>query len=171
MRGKWIMPERIWDMAEIIHHIQRLEGLTASANSKIKFTPEGGLAIQVTNKTGGASVKGYLVTNSSATANAVKTVVKGEADIVGIVYEAGIADGAEMWIVVSGIADVYFMSAVTKGYYARNQTAGEGGTAGMAIAEAVPTSPFSTDKHFMEIGHVLESRADAGLCKTILHFN
>jgi len=42
---------------------------------------------------------------------------------------------------------------------------------GQAKSEAVPTSPFATDKHFSEIGHVLESRTGEGLAKVYLDFN
>ena len=42
---------------------------------------------------------------------------------------------------------------------------------GQALSEALAAPPFATDKHFYEIGHVLESRVGAGLAKCILHFN
>ncbi|KKL90587.1 hypothetical protein LCGC14_1903210 [marine sediment metagenome] len=35
----------------------------------------------------------------------------------------------------------------------------------------IPTSQFATDKHFMEIGHILENTGGAGLARTVLHFN
>jgi hypothetical protein len=143
-------------------------------SSKIKWTPEGGMAIKLTNKTGGVTVKGYLVHPYSAAAvdNAVALVPVGGPDIIGAFYEDGVADGAEAWIVVAGIADVYFGTDTTRGHFARMSISADTGDApGVATSEAVPSSPFATDKHFQEIGHVLESRVGAGLAKVALHFN
>jgi len=139
---------------------------------KVKMTPEGGIAIKVTNKTGGASVKGYCVTTSDGTNNAVKLVPIDEPDCIGVFYESGIADAADAWVVIAGIADVYFWGNTTRGQLARTGLAADTGeVAGQAMAEAIPTSPFNVDKHFCEIGHVLESRTGAGLAKVVLHFN
>ena len=140
-------------------------------NDKIRFTAEGGMAVKLTNKTGGNSIKGYLVHLSGAVNNAVIVATVDDPDIVGVFYEDGIADGAEAWIVVSGIADIYFNGNSTRGHFMRNQITADSGTAGMAISEALPSPPLATDKHFHEIGHVLETRTGAGLAKGILHFN
>lgn len=139
---------------------------------KVRLNPEGGLMVRLINKTGAASIKGYVVSNSSATANAVELIVKGEPDPVGVFYESGIADGQEAWVVVSGIADVYFIGSTTLGHLARGFVAGDAGyVAGQAMSEAIPSAPFATDKHFYELGHCLESRTGAGLAKVVLHFN
>ncbi len=145
---------------------------TTDTTEYVRFTAEGGLAIRLTNKTGAPSIKGYLVTASNATANSCKLVVMGEPDIVGVFYESGVADGSDAWIVVSGIAEVYFSGNTTLEHFARNLMAADGvGSAGQAISEAVPVAPFATDKHFMEIGHVIEARVGAGLAKIVMHFN
>ena len=89
-------------------------------------------------------------------------------------YRGEVAEDGEMWIVVGGIADVYYGGNVTRATFSRVPVAGDGGsysTQGWAINEALPTSPFATDKHFQEIGHPIESRTGAGLAKTIVHFN
>lgn len=149
--------------------------LLANSNAKIKFTDEGGLAIKLTNKTGSATVKGYLVTsyNDTAINNAIELVGINNPDIIGVCYENGVADGSETWVVVSGIADVYFITDTVRGQMARmsRNDSGESGVIGQAMAENYPTSPFTSDKHFQEIGHVLESRTGAGLAKCVLHFN
>jgi len=145
-----------------------------SINEKAAINEYGGYMIKLTNKTGGASVKGEVVSIYSATAvdNAVKKIVVDVPDPIGVFYESGVADGSEAWIVVSGIADVYFIGDTTRGYLARGFVSADSGyVSGQAMAEAVPTSPFATDKHFYEIGHVLESRTGAGLAKCVLHFN
>ena len=141
-------------------------------NDKIKLTPEGGLAIRLMNATGASSIKGYCVTTSDTKTEAVKLVPINVPDAIGVFYEAGISDGALAWIVIAGIADVYFWMATTRGYLARTGlTADTGEIAGQAMSEVVPTSPFSVDKHFCEIGHILETRATPGLAKCVLHFN
>lgn len=143
---------------------------TNSANAK--FTPEGGFAVKLINKTGAASVKGRAVEVSQTTNNAVGLVGIDEADCVGIFYESGVADGELAWIVTTGIADVLYINAATRYHLARvNVAADSGAVAGGIISEVFPTSPFATDKHFAEIGHVLETIGAPGLAKTIIHFN
>lgn len=152
-----------------------LEGVPTSneiiCNSKVKLTPEGGLAVRLTNKTGGASIKGTILGIAAGTDNAFDLLPDDEPDVIGVVYEAGIADGQECWVVTNGICDIYFEAAVTRGEFARSQIDADGGTVGYAVAEAVPTSPFATDKHFQEVGHIIESTGGAGLAKCIIHFN
>lgn len=144
---------------------------TATSTDKIAITDAGGLAIKLTNKTGAASIAGYCVTTGSAD-NSVILVPVNVPNCIGVFLEDDVADGDEAWIVVSGIADVYFSVAPTKGYLARTGlTSDTGEVSGQALSEAVPTSPFNVDKHFCEIGHVLETKAVAGLAKCVLHFN
>jgi hypothetical protein len=143
-----------------------------SVSEKGAMNADGGFMIKLTNKTGGVSAKGEVVHASSANDNSVIKVTDGVPDAIGVFYESGIADGAEAWVVVSGIADIYFIGSVTRGQFARTFIAGEAGyVIGQALGEAVPTSPFATDKHFCEIGHILASRTGAGLAKCVLHFN
>lgn len=116
-------------------------------------------------------MKGNVVTTGSAAMSVIKVPID-VPNAIGVFYESGIADGAYAWVVVSGIADVYFIGNTTIGQLARTGlSADTGEVAGQAIAEAVPTPPFATDKHFCEIGHILESRVGAGLAKVVLHFN
>ncbi len=134
--------------------------------SKIKFTQIGGLAVLMTNKTGGNTVAGQLVAPYSATAvdDAFKTAAANSDEVFGIVLVAGIADGSVAWVVVSGTADV-LMDA---GGSARGDRLISSATAGSAdvwnVGGAVAT-------HFLEIGHCIETRAGAGLTRAILHFN
>ena len=101
----------------------------------------------------------------------LRALFKWVLDPIGAFLESGVPDGEEAWIVVSGIAKVYYIGSTTHGQFCRVLVAADGGSAGQAIAEAVPTPPFATDKHFQEIGHCIESRTGAGLAKTVLHFN
>lgn len=87
-------------------------------------------------------------------------------------HEPATPDGAECWVVISGIAEVLFIGNTVTGYLARTFLSSEAGyITGYAVAEALPTPPFDTDKHFCEIGHVLTTRTGAGLAKVVLHFN
>lgn len=142
-------------------------------SGKAFFTPEGGLAVKLTNRTGGASFKGQMVHVSSSYDNAVTAAVVDVPDPVGFMYQDGVADGAECLVVVAGIAEVYFVGNTTRGQFARGFLTADGGAyvIGQAMAEALPASPFTDDKHFYEIGHVLESRTGAGLAKCVIHFN
>lgn len=147
-------------------------GCSNELPSVAKFTPEGGLAVKLTNKTGAESIKGYCVTANDGQNNSVKLVPVGEPDCIGVFYDSGVADGAEAWVVISGIAQVYFWGETTRGYLARTGLAADTGeVAGQALSEAIPTSPFGVDKHFCEIGHCLESRIGEGLARVVLHFN
>lgn len=140
--------------------------------TKARITVEGGLAVKLVNRTGSASVKGELVRPDDNYDDAVELVPIDAPDIIGVFYESDIADGASAWIVVAGIADVYYIGSTTRGQFARMCVAADTSAAnGRAIAEARPTSPFATDKHFQEIGYVLQSRTGAGLARTAIHFN
>jgi hypothetical protein len=139
---------------------------------KHRLTPEGGFAVRLTNKTGAVSVKGTVVTADTSADNAVKKIAVDVPAPIGVIYDDDIADGAEVWVVLSGIAAVYFTGTTVRGHFARGFIAADiGYVSGQALSEAVPSSPFATDKHFYEIGHVLESRTGAGLANCILHFN
>ena len=143
---------------------------TASVN--LKFTLEGGLAIRLINKTGAPTVKGRGAEVNTALDNSVVLVPIDSVDCIGVFYEAGIADGELTWIIVAGIAEVLFINATTRQHFARvNITADASPVAGGIISEAMPTSPFATDKHFGEIGHVLETIGAPGLAKVAVHFN
>ncbi len=137
-----------------------------SVNEKSGNTPIGGFCIKLTNKTGDNSIKGQLVKVYTTTAidDAFDTQDANGDNTIGIVLDAGIADGSEAWIVVSGIADV-LMDA---GGSARGDRIISSATAGSGdvwnVGGAVAT-------HFLEIGHCIENRTGAGLARCVLHFN
>lgn len=138
----------------------------------IKFTPEGGLAVKVINDTGAASVKGMIVKASNTIDNAVSIIPIDNPDPIGIIYDDGIPNGEYIWIVIQGKVQVLYSTAVTRGTFSRaSQSLDAAPVAGQAINEALPAPPLSTNKHFQEIGHPIESRGTPGLAMTILHFN
>jgi hypothetical protein len=144
------------------------------SSSKIILTAEGGLAIKLINKTGAVSVKGACVTAGSAEDESVILNPVDVPAVFGVFYDSGIADGDVALIVVSGIARVLFYTDSVRGLFARaGRDDDDTGviTAGFAISEAIPLPPFATDKHFAEIGHILESRTGQGLARVNLHFN
>ncbi len=133
---------------------------------RIKRTLIGGIAVLMTNKTGGNTVAGQLLEVYSATAidDAFKTAAANSDAVFGVVLVAGIADGSVAWVVVYGIADVL----MDGGGSARGDRLISSPTAGSAdvwnVGGAVAT-------HFLEIGHCIETRTGAGLARAILHFN
>jgi hypothetical protein len=137
-------------------------------STKVMFTPEGGLAIRILNKTGAPSVKGSVVSASGSTDEAF-ALQTNEFDAIGVVYEAGVADASLCWVVVSGIADV-LLKDTTASTHAHVVFSAD--TDGRAITGAVPTPP-NADSHFKEIGHCIQSK-NAGinvLARCVLHFN
>jgi len=136
----------------------------------IKFTPEGGLAVKLLNRTGGPTTKGYVVTTDTTVKGGFTYIPNGDPDPIGVVYDDGIAHSLACWVVVSGIAEVNFAASISTGWFARSQVTASAYTIGLAVGEALPTPPFATDKHFLEIGHILDG-GSAGLHKCILHFN
>jgi len=134
-------------------------------------TNERGFLIKMINRTGGASVKGTLVALSTSVD---KEVIKqaNEYDTIGVVQEAGIAEGSEMWVWMNGsVCQVLYKDTVAA-VHGNILLAAD--TDGRCIDATNPGSGLpATDTHFKECGHVLESK-DAGtnvLALAILHFN
>lgn len=146
-------------------------GKSGNLLSTIYHTPIGGVSVWLINKTGAPSVKGYIVEASSSVDFAVQYVGNNDIDPFGIVYDAGVADGELMRVVFTGLADVFYGTSVTRATFSRVPVAADVITPGQAVNEALPTPPFSTDKHFQEIGHPVESRGTPGLARTMLHWN
>lgn len=140
------------------------------SSSKVKFTIEGGYAVKLTNKTGGVSIKGTLVETHTTIDNAFQTAGADGIENIGVVYENGIADGEECWVVVGGIAEVLLEDSTlsTRGYWARSSTTVAGR---VDITNADP--PGLVLSHFAEIGHCIESKSSGTdvLAKIVLHFN
>lgn len=136
---------------------QALEALTDFKSGKFWFTPEGGVAIKKINKTGAASIKGTLVDGSDTTSNAFKITEADGNDVIGVVYEDGVADGDECYMVFTGRCQVLLKdtTAATLEYWAKTSD-----VAGRAdITNAVPPGGgiIALDEHFQEIGHGDES--------------
>lgn len=133
----------------------------------IAITPLGGIARQFINKTGSASVKGSVVTAGSIDNSVI--LQSNEYDSIGVIYNSGVNDGSNVWVVYTGVAEVLLKDTTAS-------TAGHlvfaADTDGRAITAAVPSPPTDTS-HFKEIGHCVESKTSGTniLFKTMLHFN
>jgi hypothetical protein len=134
-------------------------------------TNERGFLVKAINRTGGASVKGTLVSAStSADQEAIKQA--NEYDTIGVVQEAGVAEGSEMWVWVNGsVCQVLYKDSVAATH---GNILIAADTDGRAIDIANPGGGLpGTDTHFKECGHVMQS-VGAGtnvLALAMLHFN
>ena len=130
--------------------------------------------IKLTNKTGAKSVAGQLVQADTSANDAVKLTGIDEEETIGVFLDSGIANNAEAWIVISGIADVAMEdnTAATRGNWVRSSIT----EAGYADAtNAVPPTPAAFS-HFNEIGNCIETVNATGggthiLARCVLHFN
>lgn len=140
----------------------------------IKVTPEGGLAVQLINKTGSPSVKGELVNTTGSLDNSVNLVAADEDEIIGAFYEDGIADGELAWVVFAGIADVMLEDSTiaTRGYWCRTSIT-QAGRVDITNADPPGGGIPQADIHFREVGHCLQSVASGTdkLARIIMHFN
>ena len=139
-------------------------------NSKFGISTEGALCVRLTNKTGGASVQGEAVIASAANDNAFIQAGAGAVDMLGAVYEAGIADGQECWVQVAGIV----VGLVSTDGASAGST--RGNWVGMSSTQAgrfdmTNGSPPAAPTHFEECGHCLETKAAGQLAKFVMHFN
>lgn len=134
----------------------------------------GGIAIKMVNKTGAASVKGTLVAASTSVDYGVRVASAGEVGPVGVIFESGIADGEQVYVVIAGVAEVLLENSTlaTHGNWVVTSSSAAG------RVNATATSPPGGDLqaavlHFNEVGHCLES-VTAGtnkLAKCVIHFN
>ena len=141
--------------AEPIINVKNLDTVKAQVlgdgtivGPKIKLTAEGGYAILLKNKTGSASVAGQIVSADTGTDNSFYTTPANGDMPIGVVYNAGVADGSDAWVVVSGMANVLFKDTIapTRGYQAFVSS-----TAGRSDQSATSTTK--------KIGQVLETKS------------
>ncbi len=148
-------------------------GPSITAAGQVRFhydssTGERGTQVKISNRTGETSVKGKLVHPSSTNDNAVELVSAASPYTpCGVIYEAGIANGSDMWIWCPGSIVEFLMEnsdATTRQDWLRASAT----TNGRVQSSAVPTPP-NADSHFTECGHALESNA-GGTDQLVLGF-
>lgn len=133
-------------------------------NSYFKITPEGGFAVRLTNKSGAVTVKGQIVSHKGTVARAFDLTAVDANHCLGVVYESGIEDAAECWVVVSGIAQVLMKNAATMGHICRIPLNTDDGEAAGYAMDAAQSGTASVYK----IGDVLETADAEVLCKVLL---
>lgn len=139
------------------------------------LTPEGGIAVQMINKTGGPSVKGTIVDSDPSVDFAVRVCPANNSDATGVIYQDGIPDGKPVFVVVSGMADVLLQdgTASTRGYWIKI-SATQAGRADMTNPNPPGSGTIAEiDNHFREIGHCIQSKLSGTdvLARASLHFN
>lgn len=141
--------------------INTVPTLPLDVKAKAGITAIGGYVIKLTNNTGSNSVEGQLVEADDTDENSYKTADANAVDVIGVVYNAGVADGSEVWIVIAGIAEV-LLDAGGCVHHDRLISSATAGSADVSNAPAVAV-------HFQEIGHALETVVGAGLAKVVIH--
>jgi len=139
-----------------------------------RLTSIGGYAVKLQNQTGAASVKGTLVEASSGTDLAVNTITADAVDCIGVIYEDGVANGSDVWVVVGGVAEVLLEdgTAATRDYWVRTSET-DAGRADATNAAPPGGTVAAIEEHLAEIGHCLETVSSGTdvLCKILMHFN
>ena len=106
--------------------------------TKVKMTELGGIAVQMVNKTGAASVKGTVVVASGTTDNGCAIADTSADDVIGVIFDSGVADGSPVWVVVIGVAEVLIEDATEasrRAYVSMSTTvAGRANAAGVAAS-------------------------------------
>jgi hypothetical protein len=151
-----------------------------NADDKVRIwvdsaTGERGFQMKLTNKTGSNSVKGTVVEQSSTTDSAFSAIVADEPDPIGVVYEAGVADGSECWIwLPQSLCQVLLEdgSAATREYWVKVSDT-DAGRADASNAAPPGGTIAAIEDHFTELGHAAESQSSGTdvLCLIHLHFN
>ena len=125
------------------------------------------LKVRLINNTGAPTVYGSIVAASTVIDMGFVLAPTDAVSPFGVVYEAGIADGEECFVITNGLAEVLLQDnhAPTRGDWVRTSST----TAGRAYTEATPAA---APTHFQEIGHCLVSEGSGTdvLCVVNLHF-
>lgn len=133
------------------------------------ITPEGGIAILVLNDIGFASVKGYICKASASAGYGVELIAtNAPGNIFAIMYESGIANGQNVWVVIHGMADVYTWNGTSNEQIIRSAVTGDAtinAGQGMSVA-SITLLPQLLAK----VGVSLNGGAGAGLKRVKLSF-
>lgn len=144
-------------------------------NNKVGLTELGGIAVKLTNETGAPSVKGTIVQaiDISGMDDSFEVVDADGVQPIGIVYEDGIADGSECWVVINGIAQVLLKDGTTATVGNWVKASDVAGRANATLTAPPGGGIPELGQHMGEIGHSLETKSIGTdvLCKVALHFN
>ncbi len=142
-------------------------------NNKVGISELAGVALKHINKTGAASVKGTIVEADGTTDDAFDVCDANGNHPIGVVYEDGIADGAECWIIIYGVADVLLKDTTLSAHGNWVFVSDVAGRADATLADPTAGGVAQLDQHMREVGHCLESKAaDTDvLARVCIHFN
>jgi len=114
-------------------------GVFTSPAFDFGITAEGGLAFKLTNKTGVASIKGTAI-NISPLYDSSFIAATDPYTVIGFVYNSGVADGSDVWIVRDGKTDFLLEDgyAATPNSWIRLSSI----TAGRCIPQSYPGIDF-----------------------------
>ena len=142
-------------------------------NNKVGISELGGVAVKLNNGSGVNSVKGTIVIADTNADDSFDVAGANEAQSMGIVYDDGIADGAECWVIIYGIADVLLKDTTLSAHGNWVYVSDVAGRAEATLAAPPGGGVVELDVHMGEIGHALESIAGGNdvLARVCLHFN
>lgn len=142
-------------------------------NNKVGISELGGVAVKLINKTGAPSVKGTIVRADNTTDDAFDIAAADEIQPIGIVYEDGVADASECWVIIYGIADILLKDTTASTHGNWVYTSDAAGRAEATLAAPPGGGIPELEIHMGEIGHALESIAGGAdvLARVCLHFN
>ncbi len=147
-----------------------------SASDKVAIgydsaTHERGFLVKLINRTGHASVKGELV-SASPSADREVVLQSNEYDTIGVVQEAGVAEGSEMWVWMIGSVCQVLMKDTVAAVHGYMLLAADADGRADNIAVFGP-GLAAVDTHMKECGHVLSSAVGGTnvLALAMIHFN
>jgi hypothetical protein len=147
-------------------HLLHIGGVVALGYDDSTY--ERGVLLKYINRTGHSSVKGELVA-PYATTNREVALQSSEYDTIGIVQEAGVAEGSEMWVwTIGSVCQALLKNSVTA---ARGEVAVAADTDGRMDRLSAPPPPPTTDTHFKEVGHVMQSVTGGTDQLCLIHFH
>ena len=156
--------------------LTRLQETASAARwpTKTTLTPEGGMAVLLTNKTGSNSVAGMLVQLSNVADSSFEASEANDNHPIGVVYNAGIADGSGAWVVISGCCSALLADGTTS--TAGNWVQVSVAAAGRVLANTAEPpggGVVGLDRHMQEVGHCAETKGSGTdvLALIFLHFN
>lgn len=130
--------------------------------------------VRLTNRTGAPSVKGTIVTASTEYDNAFDINPADIPKAMGVVFDSGIADGAECYVVTGGVAEVLLQdnTSATRGYWAKVSDT-VSGRADITNLYPPGGTISALEDHSSEIGHCIQSvtAGENKLARCVLHFN
>ena len=142
-------------------------------DNHVGITELGGIAVKLVNKTGAASVKGTIVEADTTTDDAFKVADADGNHPMGVVYDDGVADGSECWVIIYGIADVLLKDATLSTHGNWVYPSDVAGRANATLLVPPGGGIPELDVHMAEVGHCIETKvADTDvLARVCLHFN